>query len=500
MISILMKRLTLPLLVWGWVYYDSIIGMVTVWSQSKTYEHGFLIIPISLWLVWSEKEKFQQFRLSTAWLPSISLIFPALLWLIGDVAGIAFFEHVAVIVSLQLILWSLLGNQLAKAYFFPILYLLFCIPFGEELVPYLQSFTADISVIAVQWTGIPIYREGLFLTIPNGQFEVAEACSGIRFLISSIALGSLFAYLFFSTWWKGGLFILFSCLFPIIANGIRAYGIIIIGHLSDMTLATGADHLIYGWVFFSLIIVLMFFTALRFADKPSSLPKASSSEQTSTKETSSNQSRNSQTSAATKKPEASRLVFVVTILLVAILITASQWSKWITTSETLVRAPNAIPEQTSVIDSSDWGITYPKAQLKNHASVQKTQTEYFVAQYALNQLDGELISYENQLFDKTHWSLNSSSDVQLVDNENNIQVKYIETVNHLGQPMNIIYWHCINNYCSNSKIKLKLYKAYQLITGNGGYSEIHAIASKKLSQNELLVLAQNWLANDAKKK
>ncbi|MDV7102898.1 exosortase A [Vibrio sp. TH_r3] len=492
-----MKRLTLPLLIWGWVYFDSIVGMVTVWNQSKTYEHGFLIIPISLWIVWNEKEKFQQFRLSTAWLPCIGLIFPALLWLIGNIAGIAFFEHLAAVISLQLILWSLLGNQLAKAYFFPILYLLFCVPFGEELVPYLQSFTADISVIAVQWTGIPIYREGLFLTIPNGKFEVAEACSGIRFLISSIALGSLFAYLFFSTWWKSGLFVLFSCLFPIIANGIRAYGIIIIGHLSDMTLATGADHLIYGWVFFSLIILLMFFTALRFSDKPLASSKAKLATETLSSQTS---SHDSQTVKATNKAESSSMVLVVSVLLMAILISASQWSKWITTGETLVAAANVIPEQTSAINSSEWGITYPKAQLKTHVVAHKTQTEYFVARYALNQLDGELVSYENQLFNKNYWSINSSKDLLLVDNETNIKIKYIQIINYLGEPMNVVYWHCINNYCSNSRIKLKLYKAYQLIIGNGGYSDIHAIASKKLSQNQLLVLAQNWLANDAKKK
>jgi EpsI family protein len=80
----------------------------------------------------------------------------------------------------------------------------------------------------------------------------------MRYLIASVTLGVLFAYLTYTRWWKRLLFVLFSIFVPIIANGFRAYMIVMIGHLSDMKYAVGVDHLIYGWVFFGVIITIMF--------------------------------------------------------------------------------------------------------------------------------------------------------------------------------------------------------------------------------------------------
>jgi exosortase len=85
---------------------------------------------------------------------------------------------------------------------FPIFYLIFMVPFGEALNPPLQDITAILSVAMLQWSGIPVFREGLYLATPIGQFEVAVACSGLRFLIASVAIGTLFCYLTYRTWYK----------------------------------------------------------------------------------------------------------------------------------------------------------------------------------------------------------------------------------------------------------------------------------------------------------
>jgi EpsI family protein len=85
-----------------------------------------------------------------------------------------------------------------------------------------------------------------------------EACSGVRYLISSVTLGCLYAYLTYKSWRRRGLFVVFSIVVPILANGLRAYLIVMIGHLSSMQLAVGFDHLIYGWIFFGLVMFFMF--------------------------------------------------------------------------------------------------------------------------------------------------------------------------------------------------------------------------------------------------
>ncbi|WP_375750129.1 exosortase A [Vibrio sp. HN007] len=477
MIKASLLRFGLPILTWTYVFFESITGMVAVWGQSKTYEHSFLIVPICLWLVWQEKHRFNLRNLSISWPPLFLLTFPCLLWIIGRVADIALFEHVAAVTSLQLILWAMLGNKVAKSFYFPIIYLFFCIPFGEELVPYLQSITADISVALVRFSGIPIYREGMYLTIPNGLFEVAEACSGIRFLISSIALGTLFAYMFFSAPWKMALFIAFSCILPIIANGFRAYGIIVIGYYSDMKYATGADHLIYGWFFFSFITIISFSIAYFFKEK------------------------HLHTNTDAKLPgfviEPSNNAIIASLFTLALLIGVKVWSDSIITTEQTVNHTLDFPEQTIPGKSSEWGVSFPHAKIKQKRVTSDGKTELFAARYSLNQKKGELISYINRLYDKNMWTLDGRKSIQITTPHNrSFDATYLNVTNSRGEKLAILYWYCINEYCSTDKLKLKLERASTLISGTAGYADVRAIASRDSSEIDLARVASEWISAD----
>jgi EpsI family protein len=117
-------------------------------------------------------------------------------------------------------------------------------------------------------TGIPVFREGQNFVIPSGHWSVVEACSGIRYLIASLTVGTLYAYLTYTSLKRRLLFILVSILVPIVANWLRAYMIVMLGHFSGNKLAVGVDHLIYGWVFFGVVILLMFAIGSRWAEPP----------------------------------------------------------------------------------------------------------------------------------------------------------------------------------------------------------------------------------------
>lgn len=436
-----MIRFILPLAAWLLVYYESLADMVSVWGQSKTYEHGFVILPISLWLAWRKREQIKQTPLSTSWIPVALLLLPTLLWMVGKAADVALFEHASAIFSLQLLIWALIGTPLTKVLFFPIFYLVFCIPFGEELIPFLQEITADIAVFALHLSNIPVYREGLYLAIPNGLFEVAEACSGIRFLISSIALGTLFAYLSFSKWWKIFAFVIFSFVFPIIANGIRAYGIVLIGYLSDMKYATGADHLIYGWVFFALVIGVIFYIADKFSDKQEAFSK-------------SDLSTNQDVKTATK------ILAIHIAVITLFFIYQWSWNQNLRPDQEVKLASIQLPSHLVEIQSSFWGIRFPNAQqsVLSETIDQRTQVYIAKSQYSKNQK--ELISHDNLLFDKNSWSLISSSQVKLGPYEN---VNVSEIVSKGGVNRTMMYWYCINSYCSASRAKTKLMKGLYVV-------------------------------------
>jgi EpsI family protein len=118
--------------------------------------------------------------------------------------------------------------------------------------------TADFTVAAVRLSGVPVYREGNYFAIPSGNWSVVEACSGVRYLIASIMVGTLYAAIAYRSWKRRITFFAASIIVPVIANWLRAYMIVMIGHLSNNRFAIGVDHIIYGWVFFGVVMLLLF--------------------------------------------------------------------------------------------------------------------------------------------------------------------------------------------------------------------------------------------------
>lgn len=240
------------------LYFDSWYSMGEIWNRSKTYTHGFLIIPISLWLVWTQRQYYLTLQPNIEWKVIIVVLSGGFVWLLADLANVQVIKQYATVGLLVSALWLVLGN-VAKKMKFPLFFLFFMVPVGEELVPYLMEFTATFTVNLIRFTGISVYREGMYFTLATGNWSVVEACSGINYLIASITLGLVYAYLTYSKPWKRSLFILLSIIVPVFANGFRAYLIVMIGHLSDMEHAVGVDHLIYGGVFFGLVMLILFF-------------------------------------------------------------------------------------------------------------------------------------------------------------------------------------------------------------------------------------------------
>lgn len=240
------------------LYWRTVADMAVIWYRSETFAHGFLVLPISLWLVWRERTALARLA-ARPWPPALVGVAGAgVLWLVSDLASVASPAQFAVVFMLQLALAAVLGIEATKAILFPLAFLLFAVPAGEFLVPKLMDVTADVTILALRATGVPVYREGNHFMIPTGSWSVVEACSGIRYLIASMMAGSLFAYLTYRTAWKRVAFFAVSIAVPIVANWLRAYLIVMIGHLSGNRYAAGVDHLIYGWIFFGIVIAIMF--------------------------------------------------------------------------------------------------------------------------------------------------------------------------------------------------------------------------------------------------
>jgi exosortase A len=240
------------------LYYGTAASIVSIWNSSETFAHGYVILPISLWLIWRRRANFSALPPTPYWPALLLLALLGLGWLAAHIGEVQFVTQYMFVAMFPVIALAVFGPRLAASFAFPLLFLLFAVPFGEIFVGPLIEHTANFTVAAVRAVGIPVLRNGTRFELPTGSWSVVEACSGVRYLISSITLGSLYAYLTYRSNKRRLLFVALSIVVPIVANWLRAFMIVMIGHLSGMELATGVDHLVYGWLFFGLVMFIMF--------------------------------------------------------------------------------------------------------------------------------------------------------------------------------------------------------------------------------------------------
>ncbi|WP_238323191.1 exosortase A [Acidovorax sp. JHL-9] len=255
-------------------YWHSAWGMAMIWARSDTYAHGFVVPIISLWLVWRQRAVLAPMVPRPGRLAWLLMAGAAALWLAGDLVAVNAATQLALVTLIVLSVPAVFGWRVARALAFPLGFLFFAVPIGDFLLPRLMDWTADFTVMALRASGIPVYREGLQFIIPSGAWSVVEACSGIRYLIASVTVGCLFAYLSYQSTRKRLVFMVVAILVPLVANWVRAYLIVMLGHLSGNTIATGVDHLVYGWLFFGIVIGVMFLIGARWVDPLPPPPKA----------------------------------------------------------------------------------------------------------------------------------------------------------------------------------------------------------------------------------
>ncbi len=241
--------------------------MVEHWWNTSTYNH-ILIVPFILgWLVWQRAPQLALLA-PQAWWPGLVLVAGALFgWLLGDVSGTATISHLGVVMAMQASVITLLGPRVAWALLFPLAFALFLVPLGEELVPALQMITAHITIALTHASGIPALIEGVFIDTPAGLFEVAEACSGVKFLVAMVALGTLVSHVCFRSWTRRAVFMAAAVVLPILANGVRAWGTIYIAQSQGIAFAAGFDHIVYGWIFFALVMAALLGLGWKFFDR-----------------------------------------------------------------------------------------------------------------------------------------------------------------------------------------------------------------------------------------
>lgn len=250
----------------GPLFAEEVTAAIQTWDSSTAYNHCWLVLPVAAWLAWQRRQRLAGLLPA----PSLRLCLLALpvagLWLAMERLGIMEGRQLTALALAEILLLAVLGLRIGRAMAAPLAYLVFLVPFGAFATPVLQDLTAGMIELGLGLAGISHYRDGLSIETPEGVFLVAEACAGLRFLVAALAFGAFYALTLFRSPGRRLLVMLLAMTVPVLANGLRALGIVLLGHYLGSAEAAAADHVIYGWGFFSAIILLLILAGLPFRE------------------------------------------------------------------------------------------------------------------------------------------------------------------------------------------------------------------------------------------
>lgn len=447
---------------------QAIAAAVRVWWVSPTFSHCFFVIPVSAYFVWSSRHALALLT-PTAYPPALALFPPlVLISLAAKITHINEVEQLAFIGQLQVLILAVVGPQVYRRILFPSLFLFFLVPMGEYLIVPLQNFTTHFISAGLTLLGIPHYTEMTLIQLSNGDYEVAEACAGLRFLIATIAVSVLFAHLTYRKWHKIVFYLTASLVVPPIANGFRALGIVLVAHWSDNRIAHGADHIIYGWGFLVAILTVLMIIGMRYADP---IPSEKSDEAV----------------LAILAPAPRPRVFALTIVasLTAIcfgpvlLYRENQHASHIDTAA--FAAPlKPIGWQTSAV-SGGWSPDYaapdaPLAFAMHQAGPVAVPVDVFVNYYAGGNESHTLISSTNKLWDEDVWHPLSQGTIQAELGGSTLHLG--EAVISSAGVVRMIWWtYWSGGHFTTSPVEVKLDGLRQALS-NGGGSALLAVSTR----------------------
>lgn len=249
-------------------YHEQVALVLQSWETMPSHAHGYVVLVVVTYFVWGKRHALASLPQVPSGMGLAALAVAAIAALAGQLVSAASVVQFAVVFMLQAAAWAVMGNRIFRVLFGPLCFLFFAIPFGHDILPTLMDWTADATVMGLRASGVPVFQENRFFIIPSGSWSVIEACSGVRYLLTSFFVGSIFAYVTYSRWYKRLVFVLWMLLLSLFANWLRAYVIVMAAHLSNNEWGLGLSHLAFGWVIFAIVVVVSFAVGSRWHDVP----------------------------------------------------------------------------------------------------------------------------------------------------------------------------------------------------------------------------------------
>jgi exosortase A len=444
-------------------YWQTVLSLVGVWAHDGTYQYAFLIFPMSLWVAFDLRDRVRANPpVPSVWgLPAVALL--VAIWYAGRMLAVNLPQHFALVAMFPALVLACWGWRALWVLKFPLAYLVvFAVPWGDAMVGPLQDITARFAVHALNLTGIPVLLNGRELITPSATWMVEQACSGVKFFIACTALGCIFAWLMYSRAWKRVAFVVLAAIVPVIANGFRVYFTILIGETWGIKYATGTDHMIFGWQFFGIVLVLLLVVGWFFRDRlvPGTKPS----------------------------PSDARVARARTLLwpgVLALLVSGPALAAGLATitlpEAVRLSAPSLAGWIGPQASDEDWRPRFQGAAGQYHFSYSSradgSTVELFHAVYTGKPRRGHnLITYGNDVYDpdKLHILANATRQVEFAGGPT-LTVRELRLMGS-NNPRLVWYWYCVDARCTASPALVKLRQAWDVLRGRSPRSSVWALS------------------------
>ena len=247
-----------------WLYIPVLRHLMGQWWHDPNFSHGFFVPPFSAFVIWQERSRLARLRLQPSWSGLLILAFGLVVLLVGQLGAELFLSRFSLLLVLAGMIVLFLGWNFFQALLFPWAFLLLMIPipailFNQITFP-LELLASKVASTILPWLGVPVFREGNLIRLPAITLQVAEACSGIRSLMSLTTLAVIYGYLMERRISVRVLLAVASLPIAVVANSLRVIGTGLLVQYWDPDKAQGFFHEFQGWLIFvaSLIMLYLF--------------------------------------------------------------------------------------------------------------------------------------------------------------------------------------------------------------------------------------------------
>lgn len=242
-------------------FYPVWRSLVNAWAQSEDYSHAFLIVPISIYLIWIRKEDLRAIPAEPAWLGLLIVFCAVMAYLVGTYAGIFTLNSLALVASMFGVLYGLMGWRYVRVIWFPLMFLFLMVPIPSQIywaaTTPLQLIVTKVSVFLLhQFTDIPIFRDGNVIHLPDKQLQVVAACSGMRSMISLATLSIIFGYVTLKSCVSIVILTVAALPIAIFINILRIIIMVNSDYYLQYELTSGTPHSVLGLFVFAIAIIL----------------------------------------------------------------------------------------------------------------------------------------------------------------------------------------------------------------------------------------------------